>query len=131
MYIKHRIYIYAYICVDINILHTLCSPETRWLQTCLLRPCFSFAAKGAPLGRPSGSPLAAGHAKSAPRALRFSKYMGGCQNYGPLLGLLKTRCRIILRTQKGTILLTTTYNVIVIPFNYQNYDFGRFPIVSI
>ena len=36
-------------------------------------------------------------------------YMGGCQNYGPLLGPLKTRCRIILSTQKGTILLTTTH----------------------
>ena len=35
--------------------------------------------------------------------------MGGCQNYGPLLGPLNTRCRIILRTQKGTIILTTTH----------------------
>ena len=33
---------------------------------------------------------------------------GGCQNYGPLLGPLNTRCRIILRTQKVTIPLTTT-----------------------
>ena len=28
--------------------------------------------------------------------------MGGCQNHGP-------RCRIIIRTQKGTIILTTTH----------------------
>ena len=28
--------------------------------------------------------------------------MGGCQNYGPLLGPLNTRCRVILRTQRGT-----------------------------
>ena len=35
--------------------------------------------------------------------------MGGCQNYGPLLGPPKIRCRIILRTQKGTIILTTTH----------------------
>ena len=34
--------------------------------------------------------------------------MGGCQNYGPLLGPLNTRCRIILRTQQGTIILKTT-----------------------
>ena len=34
--------------------------------------------------------------------------MGGCQNYGLFLGPLNTRCRIILRTQKGTIILTTT-----------------------
>ena len=27
-------------------------------------------------------------------------YMAGCQNYGPLLGPLNTRCRIILRTPK-------------------------------
>ena len=35
--------------------------------------------------------------------------MGGCQNYGPLLGPLNTKCRIIKRTQKGTIVLTTTH----------------------
>ena len=36
-------------------------------------------------------------------------YMGGCQNYyGPFLGPLNTRCRITFRTQKGTIVLTTT-----------------------
>ena len=35
--------------------------------------------------------------------------MGGYQNYGPLLGPLNTRCRIIIRTQKGTIILTTIY----------------------
>ena len=35
--------------------------------------------------------------------------MGGCQNYGHLLGPLHTRCGIILRTQKVTILLTTTH----------------------
>ena len=32
---------------------------------------------------------------------------GGCQNYGPLLGTLVIRCRIIIGTQKGTIILTT------------------------
>ena len=34
--------------------------------------------------------------------------MGGCQNHGPLVGLLNTRCRIVVGTQKGTIVLTTT-----------------------
>ena len=38
-----------------------------------------------------------------------SKYVGGYQNYSPLLGPLNTRCRIILRTPKGTIILTTTH----------------------
>ena len=35
--------------------------------------------------------------------------MGGCQNYGPFLGTLNIRCRTILGTQKGTIVLTTTH----------------------
>ena len=36
--------------------------------------------------------------------------MGGCQNYGPFLGTLNNRSRIlILGTQKGTIILTTTH----------------------
>ena len=38
-----------------------------------------------------------------------SAHVGGCQNYGPFLGTIKNRCRIILRTQKGTIILTTTH----------------------
>ena len=29
--------------------------------------------------------------------------MGGCQNYGPVLGTLNIRGRIIIGTQKGTI----------------------------
>ena len=36
-------------------------------------------------------------------------YIGGCQNYGPLSGTLNTRGRIVLRTPKGTIILTTTH----------------------
>ena len=35
--------------------------------------------------------------------------MGGCQNYGPLLGALNIRGRIIIGIQKGTIILTTTH----------------------
>ena len=35
--------------------------------------------------------------------------MGGCQNYGPFLGTLNIRCRILIRTQIGTIILTTTH----------------------
>ena len=37
--------------------------------------------------------------------------VGGCQNYGPLLGTLFMRCRIIIGIQKGTIILTTTHVV--------------------
>ena len=39
-------------------------------------------------------------------------YVGGCQNYDPVLGPLNTRCRIIPRTQKGTIILITTHVVV-------------------
>ena len=35
--------------------------------------------------------------------------MVGCENYGPLLGPSNNRCRIILRTPKGTIILITTH----------------------
>ena len=31
-------------------------------------------------------------------------HVGGCQNYGSFLGLLNTRCRLILRTPKKTII---------------------------
>ena len=34
--------------------------------------------------------------------------MGSCQNYGPFWGTLNNRCRIIIGTPKGTIILTTT-----------------------
>ena len=37
------------------------------------------------------------------------KHMGGCQNYGPFLGTLNIRCRILLGIQKGTIILTTPH----------------------
>ena len=35
--------------------------------------------------------------------------MGGCQNYGPFLGALNNRCRIIIGTPKGALILTTTH----------------------
>ena len=37
--------------------------------------------------------------------------MGGCQNYGPFWGTLNIWCRIIIGTQKGTIILTTTHSM--------------------
>ena len=36
-------------------------------------------------------------------------HIGGCQNYGPFLGTLKTRCSITIGIQKGTMILTTTH----------------------
>ena len=38
--------------------------------------------------------------------------MGSCQNYGPFLGTLDNRCRIIIGTQKGTLLLLLTTTLI-------------------
>ena len=35
--------------------------------------------------------------------------MGGCQNSDPFLGTLNTRGRIVIGTQKGTTILTTTH----------------------
>ena len=35
--------------------------------------------------------------------------MGGCQNCGPFMGTLNIRGHIIIGTQKGTIILTTTH----------------------
>ena len=36
-------------------------------------------------------------------------HLGGCQNYGPFLGTLNIRCRIIIGTQKQTIISTSTH----------------------
>ena len=41
-----------------------------------------------------------------------TSHMGGCQNYGDFLGTLNIRGRIIIGTQKGTIILTTTHIVL-------------------
>ena len=41
--------------------------------------------------------------------LESSSHMGACQKSGPFLGPLNTRCRIMLRTKKGTIILTTIH----------------------
>ena len=38
-----------------------------------------------------------------------SNSVGGCQNYGPFLGTLTIRGRIILRTQKGPLFWRTTH----------------------
>ena len=39
----------------------------------------------------------------------YSIYGWLSKNYGPFLGTLNIRCRIIIGTQKGTIILTTTH----------------------
>ena len=52
--------------------------------------------------------------KLSRRGSRF--YVGSCQNYGPFLDTLDIRCRIIIGTQKGTLILTTTHVVAVVCF---------------
>ena len=46
---------------------------------------------------------------SRPGTQLEGSYLGSCQNYGPFLGTLNIRCRIIVGIQKGTIILTTTH----------------------
>ena len=53
--------------------------------------------------------LGLGHIYSMVRNPIKGYYMGGCQNFGPLLGTLNNRCRVIIGTQKGILILTTTY----------------------
>ena len=43
--------------------------------------------------------------------------MGGCQTYGPLLGTLNIRCRIIIGTQKGTNMVYNPKIVVSIFFS--------------
>ena len=51
---------------------------------------------------------------------------GGRQNYGPFLGTLNIRCRIIIGDPKGTIILTTThithYSSFHLLFHYPPYN---------
>ena len=53
--------------------------------------------------------------------------MGGCQNYGPFLGTLNIRGRIMIGTQKGTIILTTTHMLdeVLQGMRLQSEDGGR------
>ena len=37
--------------------------------------------------------------------------MGGCQNYGPFLGTLNIRCRILIGIQKGTLIDNHPHNL--------------------
>ena len=51
-----------------------------------------------------GRPMCRKQARETPTV-----HVGSCQNYGPFLGTLKSRCRMIMGTQKGTIILTATH----------------------
>ena len=50
-------------------------------------------------------------------------HMGGCEKNGPVLGSLNIRCRIIIGTQKGTMILTTTHiiysTIIMVPIFFS------------
>ena len=53
------------------------------------------------------------------------KHVGGCQNYGPFLGTLNNRCRIIIGAQKGTLILTTTHVSLQVPWFRVQRRLGR------
>ena len=56
------------------------------------------------------------------RSWSLGYYMGGCQNDGPFLGTPKIRCRMIIGTQKGTIILTTTHIITGFYRGYTGYN---------
>ena len=59
-------------------------------------------------------------------------YMGGCQNYGPFLGTLDIKCRIVIGIQKGTIILTTTHMpTIFLGFSAFGPHWHSSPFISI
>ena len=49
-------------------------------------------------------------------------YMGGYQKYGPFLGTLNICCHIIIRIQKGTIILTTTHITFIKALRFRYSD---------
>ena len=53
--------------------------------------------------------------------------MGSNQNYGPFLGPLDTKCRIIFRSQKGSIILTTTHIDTDVDMDVDSDSFERMP----
>ena len=58
------------------------------------------------------------HLKSEPA---LQAYMGGSQNYGPCLGTLNSRCRIMIGTPEGTIILTTSHILVATCLWYTNH----------
>ena len=64
-----------------------------WVGTCHREP------------RPAGP-----HHPSVAKTKKTKRiHRGGCQNYGPFWGTLNIRCRVIIRTPKGTRILTITH----------------------
>ena len=53
-------------------------------------------------------------------------HVGGCQIHGPILGSRNTRCRIIQRTPKGTIILTTSFRLGLLS-KQGNHGFPKYP----
>ena len=48
------------------------------------------------------------HSKAIQTSASANAELGGCQNYGPFLGTLNIRCRIIIGILNRTIILTST-----------------------
>ena len=125
VYRRILIYLYIYICIYVHIYICiyvyLCTQYTHTCAclnaydvcmctfTCRFLCVYAYIrhACGVILGWIiSRSPGDAGNGSPATAPML---HMGGCQNYGPLWGPLNTKCRIVFRIQKGTIILTTTH----------------------
>ena len=74
--------------------------------------------------------LAAGLFPAEAFNLQYQQYMGGCQNYGPYLGILNIRCRCIMGIQKGTIILTNTLMQSAPPVAKQGYSYQAADLVD-
>ena len=89
-----------------TIMETTGKPLTLGRRTDRMQPQQPPAR--ASLGSVTGEARPSVHRGSRPVTEAPVFQVGSCQNYGPFLGTLNNRCRIILRTQKGTLILTTT-----------------------
>ena len=90
-----------------TIMETTGKPLTLGRRTDRMQPQQPPAR--ASLGSVTGEARPSVHRGSRPVTEAPVFQVGSCQNYGPFLGTLNNRCRIILGAQKGTIILTTTH----------------------
>ena len=114
------------------------TPETLKFPFMTIGACLGSAQESPPWNlwcsapHCSSSLLTEGHISRNSRTKLVSNgfwsiyHMGGCQNYGPLLGPLNTRSHIMQRTQIGTIILTTTHIEILIVYSLWPQCCGSF-----
>ena len=105
IYIYEHICAYTYVYISIYIYVSIAQIQSQKGNEGATRQ-----GPGSPFLEPSGRARSANSRRSPRRGRKrksdscWADVGRGCQTYGPLLGPLHTRCRIILRTQKGTII---------------------------